>query len=219
MSNIITIGYTTEGATDVRFLQNIIQRTFEEVSFECRGEIEVWEPQYLPTHKEAFAQEIALAAQSAKKMGLMVLCVHTDADADTDQNAFENRINPALNEIELCGNNCCQHIIPIVPVQMTEAWMLADIQTLKEEIETTKSDRDLGLTRAPERIAQPKDVLKNALREAFSAMPRRRKRPLELVDLYQPLGQKIDLNLLEKLESYQKFKTAVRTAFQALSYL
>jgi hypothetical protein len=32
MSNIVIIGFATEGATDVRFLESIIRRTFEEVA-------------------------------------------------------------------------------------------------------------------------------------------------------------------------------------------
>ncbi|MCO6491039.1 MAG: hypothetical protein J5I98_21660 [Phaeodactylibacter sp.] len=44
MSNIVTIGFVTEGTTDVRFLENIIKRAFEEIAFDCSGEIEVYDP-------------------------------------------------------------------------------------------------------------------------------------------------------------------------------
>ena len=37
MSNILQIGYTTEGVTDIRFLENIIRRSFERIVLECDG--------------------------------------------------------------------------------------------------------------------------------------------------------------------------------------
>ena len=45
MTNILTIGIISEGVTDERFLPNIIRKTFEELAFECNGEIEVYEPE------------------------------------------------------------------------------------------------------------------------------------------------------------------------------
>jgi len=35
MSKQVIIGFTTEGKTDVQFLESVIQRSFEDVAFEC----------------------------------------------------------------------------------------------------------------------------------------------------------------------------------------
>jgi hypothetical protein len=41
MTPQIIIGFATEGSTDALFLENIIQKTFEDVAFECHRPIEV----------------------------------------------------------------------------------------------------------------------------------------------------------------------------------
>ena len=41
MSKQIIIGFAAEGPTDVRFLESIVQRSFEDVAFECDGEVEI----------------------------------------------------------------------------------------------------------------------------------------------------------------------------------
>ena len=50
----------------------------------------------------------------------------------------------------------CKHIIPTIPIQMIESWMLADKELLKRLINAKDmSDADLGLDRAPESYADP----------------------------------------------------------------
>ena len=101
---------------------------------------------------------------------------------------------------------------------MTEAWMLADKELLKEEIGTTMSNTDLGINRSPESIADPKETIKNALDIAQSHLSGRRSR-INIGDLYQPIGQKITMEHLEKLESFNKFKLSVENALKKLKYL
>lgn len=36
----VFVGFTTEGSTDVRFLRKIIERSFEEIAYECQGDVE-----------------------------------------------------------------------------------------------------------------------------------------------------------------------------------
>ena len=47
MNRQIIIGFTTEGPTDVHFLESIIQRTFEDAAFECPGNVEVLPVQHI----------------------------------------------------------------------------------------------------------------------------------------------------------------------------
>lgn len=218
MSNIIIAGFTTEGSTDVRFLKSIIQRTFEDVASECDSEIEVHDIQHIPTGKETFSEEVLRAANNAFKIGAMILCVHTDADDENDIRAFRERIDPAFQYIIENENDICKNLVAIVPVRMTESWMLADKTLFKEEIGTTLSDRKLGLENSPEAMSNPKEIIKAAIRIAFENLPRRRRRP-DITELYLPLGQKVRLQNLSNLPSYQKFKENIRVAFKKLNYL
>ncbi len=218
--NILIIGFTTEGSTDVRFLESIIRRTFEEVAFECKGEILIHDVQHLEVGKDNFTGEVMQAARKAEENGIMVLCVHADADDVTDHTTFLNKIRPAFSVVEETDEALCKNLVAIVPIYMTEAWMLADKELLKEEIGTGKSEEELGLLREPESVADPKELIKEAIRIAFADDTRRRRnRSLHIAELYQPLGQKITLEKLKSLSSYQKFRQGVREAFIKLNYL
>jgi dimeric dUTPase (all-alpha-NTP-PPase superfamily) len=77
----------------------------------------------------------------------------------------------------------------------------------------------LGIHRSPETIANPKDILEEAIRIARKDFPQKRRKDLRLTELYLPIGQKLDLSKLEILDSYKKFKKSVRDAFKELNYL
>ena len=149
----------------------------------------------------------------------MILCVHTDADARTDDVAINNKIAPALAALAAAPGDLCKILVAVIPVQMTESWMLADIPLLLEEMTTDKAAHDLGLTRLPENCADPKANIKDALRIAQADTARRRRRfEISISDLYLPLGQKIPLEKLSALPSYQKFRDSAKTALKALAF-
>jgi hypothetical protein len=219
MSNFITIGFITEGTTDVRFLGQIIRRTFEEVAFDCQGEIEVYEPQHIESKGE-FVPEVLRTAKEAHKIGMKVLCIHTDADARNDSHIFQHKINPAFENVyNVEDENLCKNLVAVIPVQMTEAWMLADTDVLKNEIDTDLLDTDLEIQRNPESYADPKENIENAIRIARKHLTQRRRYDFGISELYQIVGQKTDLKKLSKLPSYQKFKAAVVESFKKLGYL
>jgi len=100
MNKQIIIGFTTEGPTDNRFLESIIQRSFEDVAFECTGNIEVLPVQYIKKQSGAFIEVVKNYAHQADELGIMVLCVHADADSITDDATFNNKINPAFIAVD-----------------------------------------------------------------------------------------------------------------------
>jgi hypothetical protein len=220
MSNILTIAYVTEGKTDQRFLENIIRKTFEDVAFECEGEIEVYDPVYLKSKNlEKFVDDIVSSAGEALRRGINVLCVHVDADDVDDKSVRENKIGPALRAIkELPPEEACKILVAIIPIQMSESWMLADKELLKSEIGTDKSNQELGIDKNPEAVADAKFVIKRALDIAQAHLPRRRRR-IEIAELYQPIGQKVAIEKLSELRSYCRFRDEVRAAFKELNYL
>jgi hypothetical protein len=219
MSNILIVGYTTEGNTDVRFLESVIRRTFEEIAFGCEGLIDIHSVIHIPTQKRKYHEEIRIAAQKAFEIGVMTLCLHTDADDSSDWNAFESRINPALSGVVNERNNICKVLVPLVPIYMTEAWILADVDLLISEIGTGKTVTELGLNKDPESVADPKGLIEDAIRIAFADTTRRqRKRIIKIDELYQLIGQKINLTKMHKLSSYIKFRKAVENAYISLNF-
>lgn len=219
MSNFITIGFITEGTTDVRFLGQIIRRTFEDVAFDCQGEIEVYEPQHIESSGE-FIPEVFQASKDAHRIGMKVLCIHTDSDSKNDSHVIQYKITPAFeNVVNSAEENLCKNLVAVIPIQMTESWMLADKDVLKNEIDTDLLDRDLEIHRNPENYADPKEAIENAIRIARQGLPQRRRYDFGISELYQIVGQKTDLEKLSKLSSYQNFRNGVVDSFKTLGYL
>ncbi len=219
MSNILTIAYSTEGPTDKRFLENIIRKVFEDAAYKCESNIEVFDPVFIKFPREnTFVEDVLKISSEAHNIGMNVVCIHVDADSDNDKDVMKNKIIPALEAVRQQNDNTiCKNLVSVIPVQMTEAWMLADKELLKDEINTNKSDIDLGINREPELIADPKKVIEDALNVAQSNLPKRRNR-ITIGDLYQPLGQKIAMDKLETLNSFNKFKLSVEDALKRLNY-
>ena len=220
MGNILTIAYTTEGPTDERFLNTIIKKVFEEVAFDCDGVIEVYDPVFIKLPKgNSFINSVISLSENAHVFGFNVLCVHVDADSNKDDAVNEFKINPAFLAVNAQSDkSVCKNLVSIIPIHMTEAWMLADKELLKDEIGTDMSNTDLGINRQPESIANPKEIIINALIVAQAHLSGRRNR-INIGDLYQPIGQKIKMAQLEKLESFVKFRLSVIEALKRLNYL
>lgn len=222
MSPLIKIGIFAEGPTDNRFLPSVVKRTFEEVAWTCRQQINILEPEVIDDFHapHTFAERVLVAARQAQQRGVTVLCVHTDADAENDHHTFQFKIQPAFERIQQSTEEICKLPVAIVPIQMTEAWMLADTELFKQELNTTKTDFELRIHRSPESIADPKAVIEAAIRIATEGTGRRQRRyQIHISDLYQPVGQQISLEKLSQLSSFQKFRNAVQEVFQQLNYL
>ncbi len=209
------IGIYTEGPTDDRFLESITKRTIEEVAFTCPGDFDIeLFPIKIQKSGLSFIEQVLEAIRTGvDEFGIMALCVHTDADYEDDSVAMENKIKPLLDEINTQGDEFCKVVIPIIPVYMSEAWMLADKNLLKNQIGTSKSDRELGINKDPETVADPKYLINEAIRIAIADLGKRRRRALFIKDLYLPIGQSIALDQLAALSSYRKFKKNVEQAF------
>lgn len=155
MNRQLFAGLFTEGTTDVRFLEPIVEKTLAEIAFECRGSIEI----------EVKTIEIVKTNLNFVEQVIMLLCVHTDADGITDRQVRQSKIQPAKEFLSgLDENRFCKIVAAIIPIQMTEAWMLADTTLLKEQIGTTQSDAELGLHRNPEEVNNPKNLIREIIR-------------------------------------------------------
>ncbi len=222
MSNFLLTGLFTEGTTDIRFLESVVKTTLENLAIECSGYIET-ELEIIKIEKTglSFNQQVLKAAEKAKNdFEILILFIHTDSDSRDDSNVFITKIIPAaalINQQE--DDTVCKKIVAIVPIQMTESWMLADKELLKNEIGIEGSDLDLGLHRNPEEVANPKAVIENIIRiSKENQVKRKRNKGLTISDLYQIIGQKIELSELEKLASYMKFKNSLIDKLKELNF-
>lgn len=214
MAHQIIIGLMTEGPTDQRFLKNIIERTFQEIAFDCKKAVEIVDVIAITKSKGKFVEQVLVAAKEAIENGATIICVQADADGKSLDSTYQYKISPAITALDTQDSNFyCKNLVPIVPIQEIEAWMLADTVLLRKEIGATKqSDTDLGIHRKAESVANPKEVIENAIRVVG-------KKGLSISELYSSIGQSIELRELEKLRSYQDFQENVRKAFRDLGLL
>ena len=218
MGNILQIAFTTEGTTDERFLGNIIEKTFETLLFEAATEIEIHSPVHVSESGETFNEKIKAIATTYNYFH--VICVHCDSDSKSNADVLKNKIEPAF-QLVAETNKACKNLVAVIPVQMTEAWMLADIDLFLKEIGTDKACDELNLpckATQIEKIADPKKRIETALRIAQSGKPKRRHR-LKIADLYTPLSQKLNQQQLERLPSCRLFKKNVESALKKLNYI
>ena len=218
MSNILQIGFTVEGTTDERFLSNIIRKTYENLVFECSSDIEVHSPEFLETDSTDFIAGIE--ALAVEYDFFHVICVHCDADSKDATRVLSNKINPAFDAVRR-NINACKNLVAVVPVRMTEAWMMCDLDLLKQKIGTSMSNADLNLPEKVhqiERIANPKHTINETIRLSQTEISRRR-RKLTISDLYSPISQELSIESLMNLPSYQKFAEDARDSLRELNYL
>ena len=99
MARQLFIGLITEGPTDVRFLQSVVERTFIDVAFECENDLEPY-VKCLTVEKVrlSFNEYVEKASRRGmEEMGMDILCVHTDADSKDTKRAYAEKINPAYD--------------------------------------------------------------------------------------------------------------------------
>lgn len=222
MGKQLFIGLAVEGSTDMRFLKSIVQRTFMRIAYEKSDQdidIDVFEIR-VPKAGKSFKEFVASASQDGlKKYGVLVMTVHSDSDRETIQQRMEDKFIPAQQYLDtLDDNEFCRVIVPIIPMKMVEAWMLADTNLLKEELGTSLSDSELGFHRSPEDIANPKSLIEEAIRSVQQLLPKKR-RTLTIGDLYEIMGDKISYDSLYSLSSFQAFVAASIKALRMIHYL
>jgi hypothetical protein len=174
---MLLLALYAEGSTDARFLPPIIRRTAEKIIAQHgQGFADVSEPMIVPKQQDRRREDGILSA-AYHVYGYHVLIVHSDADDRTPDRALSERIQPGFKLVSRTNGEVCKHLIPVIPVQMIEAWMLADHNALRTIIETDMSPKNLGLPSKPaevERDANPKRTLNEVIQRAISDRPHRR---------------------------------------------
>jgi hypothetical protein len=132
-----------------------------------------------------------------------LLFIHRDAE----KMLLENRI--AEIERETRQANVNWHI-PIVPVRMTEAWLLIDEAAIRAAAGNPNGKAPLGLPSVDqlERLADPKTVLKESLMGASGATGRRRARLERDINsrVHRVGGLIRDFSQLRQLPAFRAFE-------------
>lgn len=212
------IALWAEGRSDARFLQPLLQRACTQMCLtEGHQPVEVSDVldlQPLPTTRsQPREQRIAAAARDARD-AWSVLFIHADADSD-EQRALAERVQPARALLEAEWG---AYSVAVVPVRMTEAWVLADLQAVRSAFGTTRSDQELGLSEASlhgaDNLTNPKATLEAAFRAS------RGKRKATSVSPYLGLiGETSSFDQLRRLAAYRRMEAELRVALRAFGFI
>ena len=144
-----------------------------------------------------------------------LLFVHRDANS-AGAAARYREIAVAVREVGYAGP-----WVGIVPVRMTEAWLLLDEAAIRQAAESPRGRAPLNLPspRAVERIADPKSTLEAALLRASESRGRRRHKDRRVFsDLRHQLLQNLPPGgPLEQVPSWARFRDDTIAAVQSLA--
>lgn len=220
MANLALALYA-EGSTDDDFLPLIIQRTTQVILVRY-GQRRIIVPAIelikLDEKKSTRAECILQAATLANRYHALV--VHSDADHPNREKALQERIQPGFDLVQQSSTAMCKNLLPIIPIQTVEAWMLVDHEMLRAELRTRLSTQDLEIpekAKLVEAIAKPKQRLEEAVSKANRQLRLRQR--IEVRSLYGPLGKKIRLERLSQLAAYQQFVQDLTSTLKKLNMI
>ena len=213
--NTLVSAFWGEGSSDRRFLPVLIQRTLEAIMQECaEGEWDIHEPVVLHPNRKATDFVAQIADLSRQSAGFQLLFIHTDADAeDENEKAMPFKIVPAIEAVDQAqpAENYCKGIVAVVPVVKVENWKLADSDALRNVIGTELTDAALGMnigTKQLEKKSASKELLSDILRKTNQG----KRIPVDLADLDAALAKSISLNKIHRFKSFQQFVHRLKTA-------
>lgn len=219
MSTLLLALYC-EGSTDHRFLPPVISQTARRIlDNHQRNNTDVASIRLVEVKKKKRPESILQAAREA--LGFHALIVHTDADYPSPDKAWYERFEPGYKLVQQTKEDVGRDLLPIIPVQAIEAWMLADYELLLEEIGTKLNAYDLDIpvkANQVEAISKPKLRLKKAIRTAYAGRSKRH-REIDIDFLYQPIGERIKLERLMEVPSYVQFVEDLTDTLRTLNVI
>jgi hypothetical protein len=162
---------------------------------------------YLRKPTESFEQRVRLAAEDYP---CDILFIHRDAEAQSpDYRRIE--IQNAVQRLEQM-----QPVVCVVPVRMTEAWLLLDEVAIRKAAGNPKGRLPLNLPASAsiERVTNPKEELYQALRTA-SEQTGRRLRNLRVDERRHRVAELMDYALLHDLPAFQSLEDEVKETLAA----
>jgi hypothetical protein len=217
---MLSLALYCEGNTDKRFLPTVITKTSKQIlDKHKRNSVQVLPIQVIEIEKKRQREAILLAAKRA--VGYHILIVHADADHPKADKARLERFEPGYKLVQQTNEDVCKDLLPIIPVQAIEAWMLADYELLLEEIGTKMNAYDLGIpTKASlvESIAKPKRKIYEVVRKAYASRSKRQ-REVDIDFLSESIGERISLERLRQVPAYQQFVNDLTETLKKLNFI
>lgn len=212
------MAFCGEGTTDERLFRNLTERIAQDILIENNQTTEI-EWLYLRRPKRSSEDALLQAASEAKEQHVLIF--HRDADCRSRDECLQNHFNSGLQKIhKMNASNRIKHVIPAIPIQESEAWMLCDKELLRNLLETDLNYQELELTYQIKRVETIRDlkaVIQNAINIHRTQLPpRKRKRAVELPDLYERFGTEVKIEKLMQLSSFATYERDLRDVLNTI---
>lgn len=204
MSLYVQVGLYAEGPSDYDFLLPLLDRLVDDLLAQhFPGEATVQPPPLgLDAPESDTRRELRIAAVLERyQETIQILVVHADADGDPTR-ARAERVEPGLRRGRASLKNTVQ-TVACVPVQMIEAWMLADREAFRSLL-----GREVEVPTHPDALGDPKPALQQVLRGG------RRRRPLAAA---QFLGENVRIDALRRLAAFRAFEAELLAAIRVIA--
>ena len=221
----MTLALYAEGSTDGDFLPKIIERTAKNIlaqhssqSIQVRLPYSKWNK---PVDIVKRDQCILYIARETSIYDALI--IHSDGDHRGYEQTLSELFEPGKKlvlEAKDKAEEICSDLVPLIPVRMTEAWMLADPDALCTVLGKKAEARVLGIpTKAKlvEKELKPKKTLEQIIQAAYPQQSRDWK--YFKLKLYKELGSEISLTRLNEVPSYHQFVEDMTTVLQALNFI
>jgi len=166
---------------------------------------------HLPTPPKSLPERLVTACEHYP---CDLLFVHRDAETK----AVQFRVNEIRKAIAT-SSQTVPHVC-VVPVRMLEAWLLHDIHAIRRAAGNPNGSQALNLPTLDqvENIADPKQVLREALLSAVATTGRRRRRAERDfgVNLHRVADLIKDYSPLRQLSAFTHFESTLRQALALL---
>ena len=137
--------------------------------------------------------------------GAMLVFVHRDAESES--------LEVRLSEFEAVDR---EDVVPVVPVRMTEAWLLIDPRAIAIAADRPQAAVEVPRPRDLERLTDPKETLERLLFEAAGNPSGRRGKRLKtsLASRRILVAELItDYSLLEQLPAFRRFQESLAARY------
>lgn len=201
-------GLYAEGSSDYHFLMRLVPRLMESIAstlfpgnhlVEEMVAIDESDRMKRATRAERIAAAVAEDAETIE-----LLIIHSDGAGDP-RSARSNCVEPGIAAVHAIYGDSPPFAIGCVPVREIEAWMLTDAEALR----TLGVRPPPSLPTDPERDRDPKATLGRILREGGV-----RRDP---EDMYELLGERIDLGTLRGLAAFRAFEAELTEGVRAVA--
>jgi hypothetical protein len=220
--NFLGLALYAEGPTDYRFLCPLLRRLCEDICLrEASGIVEISEVLALDhpsSAKEQRREDRILAAAQAASGSWNILFLHSDGSGDAER-ARMTQVEPALAKIaKEFGDRGFG--VAVVPVRETEAWAIADGDTLRKVWSSVLADKELGLPNSALEVARTADP-KATLKKAYEVThPHGRRKLSGGASAYlSELGEQVPLDKLRNLIAFARLESDLLAALRQLRIL